>query len=63
MTQEGGGGEINNNRKNSVRVSDCSEKVTNFSLDKKIILFKTKFEEEEVNHEIKNNIQNYDNNI
>ena len=63
VTQEGGGGEINNNRKNSVRVSDCSEKITNFSLDKKIPCFKTKFEEEEVNNEIKNNIQNYDNNI
>ena len=66
VTQEGGGGEINNNRKNSVRVSDCSEKITNFSLERKIPCFKTNFEEEEDNYDIKNNNQNnenYDNNI
>ncbi len=66
VTQEGGGGEINNNRKNSVRVSDCSEKITNFSLERKIPCFKTNFEEEEDNYDIKNNnqnIENYDNNI
>ena len=66
VTQEGGGGEINNNRKNSVRVSDCSEKITNFSLERKIPCFKTNFEEEEDNYDIKNsnqNNENYDNNI
>lgn len=66
VTQEGGGGEMNNNRKNSVRVSDCSEKITNFSLERKIPCFKTNFEEEEDNYDIKNNNQNnenYDNNI
>ena len=66
VTQEGGGGEINNNRKNSVRVSDCSEKITNFSLERKIPCFKTNFEEEEDNYDIKYNNQNnenYDNNI
>ena len=63
VTQEGGGEEINSNRKNSVRVSDCSENVTNFSLERKIHCFKTNFEEEKGNYDIKNNMQNYDNNI
>ena len=57
-TQEGG---TNNNKINPARVSDCSENVTNISFERKINCFKTNFEEEVNNIEIKNNI-NYDNN-
>ena len=59
MTQENGG--TNQNKNNSVRVSDCSEKITNISLERKIPCFKTNFEEEINNIEIKKK-KNYDNN-
>ena len=59
MTQENGG--TNENKNNSVRVSDCSEKITNISLERKIPCFKTNFEEEINNIEIKKK-KNYDNN-
>ena len=61
VTQEGGE-EINNNRKQSVRISDTSENLNNIFLERKIPNFKTNFEEEDDNNEIKI-IKNQDNNI
>ena len=58
-TQEGGG--TNDNKFNSVRVSDCSENITNISIERKIPKFKTNFETEMNNIEVKKKI-NYDNN-
>ena len=61
VTQEGGM-ENNNNRKQSVRISDTSENLNNIFLERKIPSFKTNFDEELNNNEIKN-IKNQDNNI
>ena len=55
-------GEINQNKGNSVRASDCSENITNISIERKIPCFKTNFEEDINDIEIKKKI-NYDNNV
>ena len=61
VTEEGGI-ETNNNRRQSGRISDTSEKLNNIFLERKIPSFKTNFEEECDNNEIKK-IKNQDNNI
>ena len=61
VTEEGGI-ETNNNRRQSGRISDTSEKLNNIFLERKIPSFKTNFEEEGDNNEIKK-IKNQDNNI
>jgi len=61
VTEEGGI-ETNNNRRQSGRISDTSEKLNNIFLERKIPSFKTNFEEEDDNNEIKK-IKNQDNNI
>ncbi len=47
-----------NIRRNTIRVSDCSEKITDISGERKVPYFKTNFETETHNIDVKQNINN-----
>ena len=61
LIKEEGKNNINNNKINNIRDSDCSENMSNISIERKIPCFKTKFEEDANDNGIKKKI-NYDNN-
>ena len=46
LIKEEGKNNINNNKINNIRDSDCSENMSNISIERKIPCFKTNFEED-----------------